>query len=92
MHLLATRYPFEPGFHQRRGPYVLAYMKQICRKTGGWGGRKVLIKNKQKTLVTGTCVWMASRSVHTGSLYSMYIVHHTPAWAGTEFRDGDDIS
>lgn len=51
-----------------------------------------MIKNKQKTLVTGTCVWMASRSVHTGSLYSMYIVHHTPAWAGTEFRDGDDIS
>lgn len=52
MHPLAWRYSFEPGFHQRWGPYILAYMKQIYRKMGG----KVLVKNKHRTLVTATRV------------------------------------
>lgn len=70
MHLLALRYSFEPGFHQRRGPYVLAHMKQIYRKTE----KIVLIKNKNKTLGTATRVLsMACSSVQF--LFSTYISH-----------------
>lgn len=72
MRLLASRYSFEPGFHQRRGPYILAYNKQIYRKMGSRG---VLIKNKQKTLVTGLCVCGWRAGLCTRGLYSAGVVH-----------------
>ena len=54
---------------------VLTYLLTTSKFIGKWGRGGVLIKNKQKTLVTGLCVCGRRAGLCTRGLYSTGVAH-----------------